>query len=111
MQGNDQSVFAKQRAMLYALLITPFVSLLGAIAYYFCAKHLVHDREVAENTTKKASEEENHKYLESMPPSNGDQEDPAATMCVRQGEGIVYGQSDEISSDKEQLIPAVSFRD
>ncbi|XP_065054666.1 protein spinster homolog 1-like [Rhopilema esculentum] len=111
-QGNDQSAFAKQKALLYALLITPFVSLLGAIAYYFCAKHLVHDREVAEKTTKKASEEENQKYLESMPPSNGDQEDPAATVCVRQGqEGIDYGQSDEIASDKEQLIPAVSFRD
>eukprot|EP00794_Sanderia_malayensis_P013801 gene13801-15246_t len=51
-RGKDESNTAKQEALFYALLVMPFISVFGAVAYYVCAEYLIKDRQAAEEAIK-----------------------------------------------------------
>lgn len=46
--GDDKSIAGKQRGLLYALYCTPFVCVLGAMAYIIGARYLADDKQKAE---------------------------------------------------------------
>jgi len=95
-QGSDKSDSAHQTALLYGLLITPFISLMGSVCYIFCARYLVHDREVADRSTKQAVDNSDVRDLDSLPPRQNSDE------CLNDA-------GDTGEQDTDQLIPDLKF--
>ena len=93
-RGSDTSNVARQKALLYGLFTTPFVSLLGAVSYHLCANYLVHDKETAESSTKASAENIDQKDLETLPPTDESNESLNEDMN---------------EDDQEQLIPNLNF--
>eukprot|EP00112_Aurelia_sp_Birch-Aquarium-sp1_P006531 Seg172.4 transcript_id=Seg172.4/GoldUCD/mRNA.D3Y31 product="Protein spinster 1" protein_id=Seg172.4/GoldUCD/D3Y31 len=60
-QDGDKSDEARQKALLYALFMTPFICVFGAISYHFCAQYLTGDKEAAESSTKKKADDDHEK--------------------------------------------------
>ena len=56
------------------MLITPFVSLFGAVFYFLCAKYLILDKEAAGHGTKETTDNEDSNDLNSLPPRRGSNE-------------------------------------
>ena len=96
-QGGDKSDSAHQKALLYGLLVTPFISLLGSVCYIFCAKYLVHDREVADRSTKQAIDNADVRDLDSLPPRQNS------------NESLNDAGDNTREEDTDQLIPDLRF--
>lgn len=101
LRGSDKSDFANQKALYYALLITPFVAVFGAVAYHFCAQYLEHDKDAVEEVARRNQLDAAQRSLSCLPPSRhsstSSEEDDASNIYV------------EDTDDNTKLLPDVAI--
>ncbi len=81
------------------MLITPFVAVFGAVAYYFCGEYLQADKEAVEAVTKHKTPDPPEEALNSLPPS------PRASTSSDSDEPLPQD-----SADTDRLMPEVAFK-
>ena len=72
--GDDKSLERKQKGLLYALYVTPFICILGAMAYMICGKYLAEDKRKADEEALIEADVPPTSPLDNLPSGSDDGE-------------------------------------
>ncbi len=101
-RGPDKSNAAKQQALFYALLITPFIGILGFVAYWLCGEYLESDKAAAEALAKQNEPVYDEEVLDSFPPTQ-----TGSSSSLTEDAAVPFPTT---ADDTASLIPAVAFK-